>query len=135
MKKKNKKILDNKGITGIDLNISLIILTILSGLVMSLMVSIYKLSLEIQKSANAMAYATIILEKVDEKSFNQVNDDFIKTLENEIKINSDYAISFATDTLEEGLLKKVVLTVSYDINGEQKSIIINKLKIKEIYKE
>lgn len=130
------KILDNKGITGIDLSISLIVLTIFSGLIISLMSSIYKNSLEIQKGSNAMAYATMILEKVDEKSFNQVDENFIATLENEIKIDDGYTVEIiSADDIEEGLLKKVVLKVSYDINGEEKSILINKLKIKEIYKE
>lgn len=137
MKKRNKKFLDNKGVTGIDLTISIIILSILSGLIVSLMSSIYKTSIEIQKSANAMAYATIVLEKVDAKSFNEVNDDFVNTLKNngEVEIGSDYTINFATEEIEVNLLKKVIVNVLYDVNGEQKAIKISKLKIKEIYKE
>lgn len=137
MKKRNKKFLDNKGVTGIDLTISIIILSILSGLIVSLMSSIYKTSIEIQKSANAMAYATIVLEKVDAKSFNEVNDDFVNTLKNngEVEIDSDYTINFATEEIEVNLLKKVIVNVLYDVNGEQKAIKISKLKIKEIYKE
>lgn len=135
MKKKNKKILDNKGITGIDLTIGLIILSIFSGLIITLMSAIYMNSIEIQKSANAMAYATIILEKVDEKSFNEIDEDFLTTIEDEIDISSDYNIDFSTDVLEEDLIKKVVVKVSYDVSGNQKSMTINKLKIKEIYKE
>ena len=137
MKKRNKKFLDNKGVTGMDLTISIIILSILSGLIVSLMSSIYKTSIEIQKSANAMAYATIVLEKVDAKSFNEVNDDFVNTLKNngEVEIGSDYTINFATEEIEVDLLKKVIVNVLYDVNGEQKVIKISKLKIKEIYKE
>lgn len=137
MKKRNKKFLDNKGVTGMDLTISIIILSILSGLIVSLMSSIYKTSIEIQKSANAMAYATIVLEKVDAKSFNEVNDDFVNTLKNngEVEIGSDYTINFATEEIEVNLLKKVIVNVLYDVNGEQKVIKISKLKIKEIYKE
>ena len=98
MKKRKKKFLDNKGVTGIDLTISIIVLSIFAGLIVSLMSSIYKTSIEIQKSANAMAFATIILEKVDEKSFNEVNDDFVSTLKNngEVEIDSNYTINFAT---------------------------------------
>lgn len=125
------KILDNKGITGIDLSISLIVLTIFSGLIISLMSSIYKNSLEIQKGSNAMAYATMILEKVDEKSFNQVDENFIATLENEIKIDDGYTVEIiSADDIEEGLLKKVVLKVSYDINGEEKIDINKQIKNK-----
>lgn len=137
MKKRNKKILNDKGITGIDLTIALILLSIFAGLIITLMSNMYKNSIEIQKGANAMAYATIILEKVDEKSYEEIEENFVKNLENEgeIVIDKGYTVSFSTDTLEEDLLKKVVVKVFYDINGEQKSITINKLKVKEIYIE
>lgn len=137
MKKKNKKFLDNKGVTGIDLTIAIIVLSIFAGLIATLMSSIYKNSIEIQKSANAMAYATIVLEKVDEKSFNEIDENFVTKLINngEVDIDSNYTINLSTEDLEEDLLKKVIVQVSYEINGEQKSMIINKLKIKEIYKE
>ena len=137
MKKKKMKILDNKGVTGIDLTLSIIILSVFSGLIITLMASIRNNSIEIQKSANAMAYATIVLEKVDEKSFNEIDENFVNALKTngEIDVANDYAINFSTDVLEENLIKKVVVKVVYDINGEQKSITINKLKIKEIYKE
>ena len=65
---------NNKGITGIDLTIGIIVLSIFSGVIISLMVNTYSTVVEIRKSANAMAYATIILEKVDEKSFEKVLD-------------------------------------------------------------
>lgn len=137
MKKKNKKFLDNKGVTGIDLTIAIIVLSIFAGLIATLMSSIYKNSIEIQKSANAMAYATIVLEKVDEKSFNEIDENFVTKLINngEVDIDSNYTINLSTEDLEEDLLKKVIVQVSYDINGEQRAMIINKLKIKEIYKE
>ena len=132
-----KKFLNNKGVTGIDITISIVILSIFAGPIISLMSSIYKNSIEIQKGANAMAYATIVLEKVDEKAFNEIDENFVNTLINnkEIAIDSNYTINFSTEILEENLLKKAIVKVSYDINGEQKSLIINKLKIKEIYKE
>ena len=77
---------------------------------------------------------SIILEKVDEKSFDYVNDGFVAYLENlgEVDINEDYTITFNTEVLEEDLFKKAIITVSYDVNGEQKEITINKLKIKEL---
>ena len=69
MMKKKKILYNNKGITGIDLTLSVIVLTTFVGIIIGLMVNNYRTSLEIQKSANAMSYATMILEKVDEKSY------------------------------------------------------------------
>ena len=125
---------NNKGITGIDLTIGIIVLSLFTGVIISLMLNAYRTAVEIKKSANAMAYATIILEKVDEKSFDYVNDGFVAYLENlgEVDIDEDYTITFNTEVLEEDLFKKAIITVSYDVNGEQKEITINKLKIKEL---
>ena len=123
---------NNKGITGIDLTIGIIVLSIFSGVIISLMVNTYSTVVEIRKSANAMAYATIILEKVDEKSFEKVNDSFVSYLEalGEVDISDDYKVEFSTETLEDSF-KKAIITVRYDVNGEEKSITINKLKVKE----
>ena len=128
-----KKIIsNNKGITGIDLTIGIIVLSIFSGVIISLMVNTYSKVVEIRKSANAMAYATIILEKVDEKSFEKVNDSFVSYLEalGEVDISDDYKVACRTDPLEDSF-KKAIITVRYDVNGEEKSITINKLKVKE----
>lgn len=137
MGEKKNTLLDNKGVTGIDLAISLIIIAIFSGVIAMLMANMYRTSIEIQKSANAMAYATIVLEKVDEKSFEEIEDDFVEKLKSsgEFSMDDSYSINFSTDILEENLFKKIVVKINYEIGGEQKSITINKLKIKEIYKE
>lgn len=129
-----KKIFNEKGITGIDLTIGIVVLSIFTGVIVSLMLNAYSTSIEVKKSANAMAYATIILEKVDEKSFEDVNDSFVAYLEalGEVDISDDYTITFNTEVLEENLFKKATITVSYDVNDDQKSITINKLKIKEL---
>lgn len=137
MGKKKNTLLDNKGVTGVDLAISLIIIAIFSGVIAMLMANMYRTSIEIQRSANAMAYATIVLEKVDEKSFEEIEDDFVEKLKSsgEFSMDDSYSINFSTDILEENLFKKIVVKINYEIGGEQKSITINKLKIKEIYKE
>ena len=134
MKKLNKILKNNKGITGIDLTIGLIVLALFSGVITMLMSYKYKYSLEIQKGANAMAYATMVLEKVDEKSYEEVNEAFVTYLENlgEIELSDQYVINFSAKELSKDLFKKVEITVNYDFFGEQKSLAINKLKIKEL---
>lgn len=133
-----KKIIsNNKGITGVDLTIGIIVLTLYTGIIISLMSRSYQLSKEIQMSANAMSYATIILEKVDEKAYEDIDANFVSKLQSsgEVKMSSDYTIDFSTEELEKDLFKKVKVSVKYNLNGETKSLVINKLKIKEIYKE
>ena len=131
---KKKRILDNKGITGIDLVTGLIVFGLFVGLITSLMTSIYRQSIEIQKSANAMAYATIVLEKVDEKAFEEIDNDFVTKLanSNEIVIDEGYTIDFSANNFINDLLKKVTVKVVYDINGQERLLTIDKLKVKEI---
>lgn len=124
---------NNKGITGIDLTISIIVLTIFAGLIVGLMVNNYNVAIEIQKGANAMSYATMILEKVDEKAYEKVTDNFVQELGDEILINSDYTVNFkVVQADDKDYVKRVTVKVTYTVNNEEKSLVIRKLKIKEI---
>ena len=137
-----KKYLEkNKGITGTDLVVSIVILVTFTGLVTSLMRSLYKTSAEIQRSSIAMAYATIISEKIDEKSFEEVsnNGDFCEYLKSkgEIEISDEYKITVEQspiDGLDFGIIKNMKIVVSYKVANEEKKISIAKLKVKEIEK-
>ena len=130
------KLKENKGITGLDIVISMIVIATLTGLIATLMAKIYYRSIEIQKSANANAYATIVLEKVDEKPYESVDNNFLTTISQEVVIDSDYIVTIAVENIEgvdENIMKKVTVNVKYSLQGEEKQLIISKLKIKEIY--
>ena len=104
---------DNKGVTGIDLAVAVTIIIVFAGLIATIMYNLYLTNLEILKSANASAYATIILEKVDEKAFEDITDDFVTNLinNNELSIDDSYNVEFSkTDTNE--LLKVVNLKIT-----------------------
>ena len=128
-----KVVKNNKGITGIDLTISIIVLTIFAGLIVGLMVNNYNVAIEIQKGANAMSYATMILEKVDEKAYEKVTNNFVQELGDEISINSDYTVNLEVNQADDkDYVKRVTVKVTYTVNNEEKSLVIRKLKIKEI---
>lgn len=131
-----------EGVTIIDLVIAIIIMSVFVGVITSLMTGIYKQSLEVQISSNAMSYATIILEKIDEKSFEEVqNPNFVENLKasGEVTIPEEYTIKLNVenpDNVSEevsDVIKKATVTVNYKIRNEEKSISISKLKVKEIY--
>lgn len=129
--------MNNKGITGVDITIAIIIIITFTGVIASLMFSIYKTSLNIQKGANADAYATMILEKVDEKSYDEVDENFIQMLKdnNEIEISDDYVTELTIEPYTDyqyELIKKVNLIIKYTVNKEEKTLNITKLKIKEM---
>ena len=131
-----------EGVTIIDLVIAIIIMSVFVGVITSLMTGIYKQSLEVQISSNAMSYATIILEKIDEKSFEEVqNPNFVENLKasGEVTIPEEYTIKLNVenpDNVSEevsDVIKKATVTVNNKNKNEEKSISISKLKVKEIY--
>lgn len=131
-----------EGVTIIDLVIAIIIMSVFVGVITTLMTGIYKQSLEVQISSNAMSYATIILEKIDEKSFEEVqNPNFVENLKasGEVTIPEEYTIKLNVENLDNvseevsDVIKKATVTVNYKIRNEEKSISISKLKVKEIY--
>lgn len=137
-----KNIKNETGITGIDLVIAIIIMSIFIGIITTLMTNIYRQSLEVQASSYAMAYATVILEKVDEKSFEEVqNPNFIEELKEsgEITMPDDYKITLDISNPDNvtqdvaSVIKKATVTVSYNVNNKEQSMSISKLKVKEIY--
>lgn len=133
MKKSKNARLNNKGFTQIDLVISVSIIVIFTGLIIKIFNSIYVDFLEIQKGSNAIGYATMILEKVDAKSFEEVNDpNFLNNLKSEMQIPDKYAINMTTKTIHNNLLTRVDLNLNYEVNNEIREIKISKLKVKEI---
>ena len=97
------------------------------------MVNNYNVAIEIQKGANAMSYTTMILEKVDEKAYEKVTNNFVQELGDEISINSDYTVNLEVNQADDkDYVKRVTVKVTYTVNNEEKSLVIRKLKIKEI---
>lgn len=132
---------ENKGVTGVDLVVATVVIIIFSGILTSLMASLYKTSAEIQASSIAMAYATIISEKIDEKSFEEVNnnEDFVAYLKakGEVEIPDDYNITVikaSENGLNSEYIKSISIVVSYKVMNNDKSLSLSKLKIKEVEK-
>ena len=68
-----KKLIKNQyGFTLTDVVIAVVLIAIFTGTVATLMYNTYLQGVSIQKGASANAYATIILEKIDEKSYNSL---------------------------------------------------------------
>lgn len=129
-----KKLFFENGVTGIDLVISILVIVIFTSVVSNLMLLNYKNLIEIKKSSEMDAYATIIMEKVDEKAYEEIDDDFVTKLisNDEIKISEDYNVNFETSEYDSKLIKKVTTTIIYETNENERKAVFTKLKIKEI---
>ena len=140
-KKSKTKYKNNKGVTLVDVTIAAIIISIFTGVIATLMYKSYAMAIEIEQTANANAYATIILEKSDEKPFDVIDDNFLSTIAGEIEVDTTkYRISFEANEIEnntsyqiegEDIFKEVKVTVEYGKDFEKK-ITLKKLKVKEM---
>ena len=137
IKKINLK--DCKGVTLADLTIAALMITVFTGLIATLMYKSYQVATETAQTATANSYATIILEKVDEKEFDTINNNFLTMLVNNneidfdtsnITFNCQYPDNASNYTINgECIFKEVTVTVNYE---NSKKITLKKLKIKEM---
>jgi len=137
MKRRQINIKDNKGFTMVDLVIALTIFTIFTIIISTLMYSSFKTNLQIKMSGISIYYAMQILEDIDKISYADVKNGIENTYISKFSIPSGFTINLDVSNYNEGnskndLIKKVKLTILYEVFGETESIVINKLKIKEI---
>lgn len=137
-----------KGVTIADLSIAVVIISIFTGVIGTLLYKNYYISTEIVNSANVNAYATLIMEKVDEKAYEEITGDFVENLMKEVggvtelEINEDdYTVVFAEKELTNekylvkgnAIFKQVTTTVYYHKGKlDEKKITLSKIKVKEM---
>lgn len=128
----------NRAVTGVDIATSLLILILFAGMIANLVYQVYRMSAEVQMGASAMAYMTTIMEKVDEKSYDEITNQFVENLKakNEIAISDRYQVTMEVSTIDSeekaDILKRVKVTIQYSLGGKPQEIQISKLKVKEM---
>lgn len=130
-------IYSNKGFTMQDLMIALVILMSFVGVVGGMLYNIYKLNVQTKMTAEATNYAILILEDIDKIAYEQVENSLASTYASRFSIPSGYQVQLEVTKYNEGndkadLIKKVKLTVSYELAGQKEDFIVHKLKMKEI---
>ena len=138
-----------KGVTIADLSIAVVIISIFTGVVGSLLYKNYYIASEIVNAANVNAYATLIMEKVDEKAYEDITANFVEDLKDdaggqaelEIYNDNDYTIEFGEKEITnekylingQPIFKQVTVTVYYHkARSEEKKITLSKIKVKEM---
>lgn len=132
------KLKNEKGATGIDITISVIILALFIGLIVSLMYGINQSSKDIERKTQATNYAISEIEKLKAEDFETLEskqtsgyiDDtpYYKT----IKV-IDYANLEENkgQDKEPGLVKKVTVEISYKSGKEDKKVELSTVLSKE----
>lgn len=129
---------NEKGATGIDIAISIIILALFIGLIASLMYGINKSSKDIERKTQATNYAISEIEKLKAENFETLetkqtsgyidNTSYYKT----IKV-VDYADLEKNQgqNKESGLIKIVTVEISYKSGKEDKKVELSTVLSKE----
>ena len=139
-----KRITDNEdGFTMIDLIVAIFIFLLFGVYIINLVANSYVKTIDIQAGSYASAYATQVAEAIDDVSLLEIQnhqDDIINYLKTvgELPLDflsgSDYSVSVDVGDINEAVsdeLKKVSITIEYKVNGENKQIKIDKLKIND----
>ena len=134
---------EEKGVTGIDLAISIIIITIFIAMVGNLIININLNSKDTQRKTIATSYAMQEIEKIkakgyidsyNEKGINQEDkieeDDIIDSNNNftgyhkKVSIK-DYVLIQEDNTKKANLVKKITVEISYKLKNNDKSVSIS----------
>ena len=129
------KVKSQKGFTGIDIAIAVMIITIFAAMIAALYANYTKSSKEIERRAQAVEYAINAIEKVKANSAQYFNEENAKREEiveynnedddtgfNTVTRIRDYASLGYRSDAQLGYVKRVKVTVDYKMNKETKKI-------------
>lgn len=138
-----KKIKTNRGNTGIDIVISLGLITITLGVLAALYFNTYIANIEIERRTQAINYASQIFEKVSEYYYGDITEEKIATINSDgkqeiagIEIPQAYTVDIKVENYkaEEAtdVVKIVTLNITYTIGQKEQKITLSRYKTKEI---
>ena len=139
------KFKSNKGITGVDIVISIGVISITLSILVSMYLSLNITNMEIERKTQAISYATQIIEKVSELYYEDVNTENF-SLNNEtrqiagIKLAKGYIANvkiepYIPENSSIDVVKKVEVTIKYkkvfDKEDYKESVTLSVYKTKE----
>ena len=140
-----KNIKQEKGITGIDIAVSLGIISITLAILGALYFNLYISSAQIERKTEAINFATQILEKVDSYYYSDITNNAFAVTEKSngkkeivgLEIPKGYNVATQIARYPSGedldVLKQVTVTISYYIGEKENSISLRKNKSKETF--
>lgn len=137
--KLNKSIIkSNKGFTLQDLSIAIMIFIIFAGTIGGTYVTIYKTQSDTKIDVVATLFSVQIMEYIDKVGYDEITTSntqtFIDESRTKFSIPSTFQIGIEVipSTNTQDLVKKVKLTLNYTFSGDERSIVIERLKVKEL---
>lgn len=138
------KVKDEKGFTGIDVAIALVIFMLASSVILTMYYNLYVNTVTIKIHETAIAVVTDIFEKIDLESYDNITDTRVAELitssgayeyfdkeKNHSNITYSLQKYSEENLLAQDLVMKINLTIKYQINGTERQLSLNKIKIRE----
>lgn len=130
------RIKKDNALAGIDMILAIMAVTIFSGLIISLMHNNVMENVKLKKETLAMIYLTQTFENIGIEDYNNVTQSNISNLV-PTEAMEDYEVEMivATDLDDvannENIMKKVIVTMSYEIDNKIYSCSMQRMKVKE----
>ena len=139
---------DEKGLTGVDITISIIVMTIFMAMIANWLVNIKLNTHDIKRKSTATSYAVQEIEKIKAQGY--INDydsmgiNSEETLKDEDIYNNsefsgyhkkvtikDYVLVVDKNTKTKDIVKEITVEISYKLGSEDKKIVISTYVSKE----
>ena len=139
---------DEKGLTGVDITISIVVMTIFMAMIANLIVNIKLNTLDIKRKSIATSYVVQEIEKIKAQGY--INDydsmgiNSEETLKDEDIYNNsefsgyhkkvtikDYVLVVDKNTKTKDIVKEITVEISYKLGSEDKKIVISTYVSKE----
>lgn len=136
------KLKGEKGVTGIDVTIGLILFLIGTTAVLNMYLQIYKNSTMLKINETILGYVTEIFEEIDLENYDDITNQRVEEIINAANIPSQYTITKTitkykdlvenkTDEKVNDYVKKITLNIKYSIDNVQRDFDISKVKVRE----
>lgn len=124
------------GFTLTDLAIAIFVIMIFTGLIGTIFYRITEVKLSTQLSAEATVYAIQILEDIDRRDYEQVQNGMENNYKSIFQIPEGYELSLnvsdTNSTSSNGQpVKRVELRIKYTFKGRDEELVITRLKVRE----
>ena len=135
-----KKCKQNKAVMGVDIVVSIVVLSLFAGIIAGMFAELFIQNVSIRMDAIAVNYAATILEDTDRLSYAEVTtENMMKNVEegryymaDNYTANIEVTNYSDMDSSKEDIIKIVKVTISYTLRNQEYSYTVQKLKIKEM---
>ncbi len=114
---------NENGFTGVDIAMAVLIITVFMTVIGSMYINLYVSNAKILREEKAIGYATAILEKVDEKYYDEVNDNNFAVVN-----QADGKKSVCDVVMEKGYNPQVQIVV-YQPNGDNEQDFVKTIQV------